>query len=63
MFNDTYSCLTDISLSKFIKINKELLDSDSVFGNEGLDSLFNVKLKVDLILDVLLGGWVEGVDD
>ena len=43
---DTYSGLTDPTLSEFIEVNEEFLDSHSVLGDQRLQSLFNVQFNV-----------------
>lgn len=37
-----------IALAEFVKVNEELSDTDSVFGSEGLKSLLNIQLSVQL---------------
>jgi hypothetical protein len=56
------SCFSDNSLSEFVKINKELLDSDSVFGATCLEVLFNIKLNIHDCHGVLLSTGMERVD-
>ena len=45
---DTYSCLTASTLAKLVKIEEELLDSNSVFSNSGLQAFLNVQLTLQL---------------
>ena len=45
---DTYSCLTASTLAKLVEIEEELLDSNSVFSNSGLQAFLNVQLTLQL---------------
>ena len=44
----TYSSLTDSSLAKFVEVEEELSDTDSIFGKEGLDASLNISLAFEL---------------
>lgn len=43
----TYSCFSNGSFSKSVKVLEELLDSDSVFEDLSLESDFNVQFNVN----------------
>ena len=62
LFQDTYSCLSNNSLSEFIEVDEKLLDSDSVFGASCLKILLDVKLNIHESCGVLLGGRMERID-
>ena len=57
---DTYSSLTDEAFPELVEINEELLDSDSVLGHQGLESLLHVEFNLH-VLGVLRGTWMERV--
>lgn len=42
------SCLTASTLAELIEIKEELLDTDSVLGNSGLQTLLNIELNLEL---------------
>ena len=44
----TYSSLADGSLAKFVEVEEEFSDTDSILGEEGLDALINVSLASEL---------------
>jgi hypothetical protein len=43
----TYRGLTYGALPKLVEVNKKLLDADVVFGNESLETLFNIILYLE----------------
>ncbi len=43
----TYTGLTYGALPKLVEVNKKLLDADEVFGNESLETLFNIILYLE----------------
>lgn len=49
---ETYSCFSHSALSKSVKVLEELLDSDSVFQNLGLQSDFNIEFNVNHLVGV-----------
>ena len=51
---NTYSCFSDNTLSKLIEVEEELLDSNSIFGYESLQSLFDIKLYIHVVSLLLL---------
>jgi hypothetical protein len=55
MVRNTYSCFSDSALAELVEVNEELLDSDPVFDDGGLEFLFNIQLHVHERLGVLLG--------
>lgn len=54
----TYSSLTACALSQFIKVNEELLNTDSIFGREGLESALNIVVFGEGDLGCLERTWV-----
>lgn len=40
----TYSCFSTDSLPEFVKVDEELLDTDSILGYEGLDPSLDISL-------------------
>ena len=50
----TYGCVSDNTLSKLIEVEEELLDSNSIFGYESLQSLFDIKLYIHVVSLLLL---------
>ena len=42
----TYGSLANNSLSEFIEINEEFLESDSVLGDQSLDTLLDILLNL-----------------
>ena len=40
--DQTYSCFSNDTLAKFVEVNEEFSDTDSIFDNGGLDSLLNI---------------------
>jgi len=59
--NYTYSCLSDGSFSQFIEINEKFLDSNSIFGDQSLESLFDIKLYVHEVSLFLLSRRMETI--
>ena len=51
----TYSGLAYSALPKLVEVNKKLLDADIVFGNESLETLFNIILYLECRLGTLKG--------
>ena len=45
----TYGSLANNSLSEFIEINEEFLESDSVFGDQSLDTLLDILLNLQSV--------------
>ena len=62
-YSCTYGSLSNSALSKLVEIEEELLDSNPVFGDEGLESFFYIELAVHEARLFLLGGGVETVHD
>ena len=42
----TYGCFSNLTFSQFVEIDEKFLDSDSVFGDQGLELFLNIKLNV-----------------
>jgi len=40
----TYGCLSDGSLSEFVEVDEELLDTDAILGDACHDALFDIIL-------------------
>jgi len=52
----TYSCLAYNSLSKFVEITKEFLESNTVFGDKSVDALFNVIILLECWTSLEIAG-------
>lgn len=50
----TYSCLSAVSLSEFIKVNKELFDTNTVLDNGCLDPFKSIALHKKGFRDTLV---------
>lgn len=57
----TYSCYTDPPFSELVKVNEEFLDSNSIFGDQGLESLLNIQLALHVRWLALLRRRVETI--
>ena len=54
----TYGSLANNSLSEFIKINEEFLESNSVLGDQSLDTLLDILLNLESARLTLIVAWV-----
>ena len=51
---NTYGCLSNPTLSEFVKVEEELFDSDSVSNDTGLELLHTIGIYVKDFTGVLL---------
>ena len=59
--NGTYGWFSTCPFSELVKIDEELFDPDSILNDQGLDSLFTIKLQIHVRSLLLLRRWVETV--
>ena len=54
----TYGSLANNSLSEFIEIDEEFLESNSVLGDQSLDTLLDILLNLQSARLTLIVAWV-----
>ena len=50
----TYSCLSNSSLTKFVEVEEKLSNTDSILGNESLDTHLNISFTTELSWDLVV---------
>ena len=59
----TYGCFSDPALAELIEGDEEFFDSNSVLGDESLESFFDIVFQIHVTCSLLLGRRMEAFND